>query len=187
MGESSYFSSRVESESFRSGFESSQVESPVFPSRVESSQVIFFIFSFSVYFIKNVNNKFFIFTIKAVVQSKQLVNRMRISVEKLTWSRNNNVKWCWHIWWSKVSKIFGDQKFWHPLYKRLYYSVIENMMYDAMQIFHLFYHIQVYTHTRRLSFTTIWIHTSKKDLEKVVRMQYIQSGRKLWISENLDL
>jgi hypothetical protein len=48
MGESSHFSSRVESESFCSEFESSRVESPMFPSQVESSQNIFANFSFSV-------------------------------------------------------------------------------------------------------------------------------------------
>ncbi len=58
MGESSHFSSRVESESFRNTFESSRVESPVFPSRVKSSQIIFSIISFSVYFDKNIH-KFF--------------------------------------------------------------------------------------------------------------------------------
>ncbi len=53
LGESSLFSSRVESESFQNGIESSQVESPVFPSRVESSQVILIIFSFSLDFVKH--------------------------------------------------------------------------------------------------------------------------------------
>jgi hypothetical protein len=43
MGESSHCSSRVESQSFRSGFQS---------NRVESSEDIFAIFSFSVYFYK---------------------------------------------------------------------------------------------------------------------------------------
>jgi hypothetical protein len=58
MGESSHFSSRVESESFQNNFESSQVESLMFPSRVESSQDTFSNFLFCI-FIRNLNTKFF--------------------------------------------------------------------------------------------------------------------------------
>ncbi len=54
MGESSHFSSRVESESFQNAFESSGVESSVFPSRVKSSQIIH-----SIICVKNFHNKFF--------------------------------------------------------------------------------------------------------------------------------
>jgi hypothetical protein len=58
MGESSHFSSWVESESFQSRFESSQVESSVFPSRVESSQLILISFLFSLHFYKERLQKF---------------------------------------------------------------------------------------------------------------------------------
>ena len=60
MGESSHFSSRVESESFQNNFESSQVESSAFPSRVESSQDIFSKFLFSVYFCKEPDQNVFV-------------------------------------------------------------------------------------------------------------------------------
>jgi len=59
MGESSHFSSRVESESFRNTFKSSRVESPVFTSRVKSSQIIFSILRFLFISIKILTSFFF--------------------------------------------------------------------------------------------------------------------------------
>ena len=101
------------------------------------------------------------------VWSKQLVSRMCVSVEKLALLRNNNVKSVLTTLAIRSLLVCWRSKFWHPLYKRLYYHVIDDMMYDAMQIFHLFNHIYLYANTRRRSFTIIRIQKPKKSSWKI--------------------